>query len=85
MTTYREIAQQISNGSLSPRHLGEKSFEVLKQELFSLKNQWNPNTWSESEKIDHNQILTDLVNQIEKLDDHQKFILNEDVDSMLNP
>jgi hypothetical protein len=85
MTSYRKIALKISDGILTPRHLGEKTYEVLKQELFSLRNQWNPNTWTEEETTEYNQSLIDLVAQIEKLDDHQKFILNEDVDSMLNP
>lgn len=84
-TSYREIAQEISNGTLSPRYLGTKTFEALKQELFSLRNQWNPNAWTQAELSEYNQTLTDLVAQIEKLDEHQRFSLNQDVDTMLNP
>jgi len=35
----RVLAEQISRGKLKPQHLGIHTAEMLKQELFSIKNQ----------------------------------------------
>ena len=79
----REIAREISSGIRQAQFIGTYTYEILKQSLFSLKNEWNPDAWTESEKLDHEKSLNNLIAEIGSLDDHQKQRLYDDVDSML--
>jgi len=83
--TAREIAQLISEGLIKPTHLGKKSFEVLQQEFFSLKNSYHPKTITEKEKDDFNIKLKTLIAEIQFLPENKQEQLYENVDKMLNP
>ncbi len=45
----REIAKKISKGIIPKQHIGKKTLAVLQQELFSLKNEYNPKTMTNKE------------------------------------
>lgn len=83
--TAREIAQLISEGLIKPMHIGKKSFEVLKQEYFSIKNSFTPTTFSKQEMQVFNEKLKILMAEIQHLPEDQQEILFDMVDDMLNP
>lgn len=75
----REISKEISQGKIKPQHLGKKSFAVLQQELFSLKNSHKPRTMTNSDWEKFQQKLSSIKNGISKLDNkkHQRSLNNE--------
>lgn len=83
--TAREVAQLISEGLIKPIHLGKKSFEVLQQEYFSLKNSYRPKEMSEKEKNEFNEKLKTLIAEIQFLPENKQKELFDNVDDMLNP
>jgi len=83
--TARKIAWELSNGLRPEQHIGHKTKEVLAQELFSLKNRYNPKTMTAFEKTEFEQDLNKTVSGILSLPREQQSILYETVDEMLNP
>lgn len=60
----RKIAKNITKGIIPPQHIGFKSFLVLKQEIFSLLNRYNPSTMSDFEKTVYAKDLASTVEGI---------------------
>lgn len=83
--TAREIIKAMNNGIIPRQHLGSKNFHVLKQEIFSLKNQYNPNTFTSIELDNWNQMLAARMEEIEQLSTTKKEQLFKEVDKMLDP
>ena len=82
----REMMQAMNNGELTNRHLGPKNFHILKQEIFSLKNEYNPDTWNEKEELEWNEAMSDRLSEVEQLTSpSQKEELLIAVDKMLKP
>jgi len=80
----REIMIAMNKGEIQRKHLGPKNFHILKQELFSHKNQYNPTTSTAAESIEWHQKLYDLVEEIEQLPESEQTQLFAEVDQMLN-
>jgi hypothetical protein len=83
--SYREIMEAMNRGEIPRQHLGPKNFAVLKQELFSLKNEYKPQTFTEDEFNDWNKKLAERMEEIEQLSTSEKDRLIKEVDDMLNP
>lgn len=83
--SYREIMEAMNRGDIPRQHLGPKSFEVLKQEFFSLKSEYKPQTFTEDEFNDWNKKLAERMEEIEQLSPSEKDRLVKEVDDMLNP
>jgi len=81
----REIMEAMNRGDIPRKHIGPKNFYVLKQELFSLKNEYTPETWTEEELNDWNKRLAERMEEIEQLPESEKDKLLKEVDDMLNP
>lgn len=81
----RKIAWEISNGLRPESFIGNKSKEVLQQELFSLKNRYNPNTMTTFEKTEFEKDLDKVITGILTLPKEQRSNLYEEVDKMLTP
>ncbi len=75
----RKISKEISQGERKPQHLGKKSFAVLQQEIFSLKNSFKPQTMTNSDWINFSAKLDSIKKGIEKLEDkkQQRSLANE--------
>jgi len=64
----REIAEEISEETRAPQHLGKKSATVIIQEYFSIKNSFKPQTMSNKDKAEflnklfilHNDLRSDV-------------------------
>lgn len=83
--TSREMMEAMNNGDIPRQHLGPKNFYILKQELFSLKNEYNPETFTEEELTKWNGTLAARMEEIEQLSDSEKEELLKEVDKMLDP
>ena len=83
--SYREILEAMNRGEIPRQHVGPKSFEVLKVELFSHKNEYKPQTFTEDELNDWNKTLAEKMEEIEQLSPSEKDRLVKEVDDMLNP
>ena len=84
MTTAREIAYEISNGMRPEQFIGNKTKEVLAQELFSLRNRYTPETMTAFEKTEWENDLNSTVAGIITLPKEQQDNLYKTVDNMLN-
>ncbi len=84
-TTAREIMRAMDNGDIPRAHLGQKNFFVLKQEIFSLKNEYNPDTFTDKEFISWNKNMADRLVEVEQLVESEKEQLLKEVDKMLDP
>lgn len=80
----REIMQAMNNGDIPRQHLGPKNFHILKQELFSLKNEYNPNTFTEKEMDNWNKKMAARLEEIEHLSGSEKEQLFTEVNEMLD-
>ena len=79
----REISKEISQGKIKPQHLGKKSFAVLQQELFSLKNSYKPRTMTNTDWIKFSANLDSIKKGIEKLEDKkQQRSLNNEIEKL---
>lgn len=88
MTQYksaREIMRAMNEGVIPRAHLGAKNFHVLKQELFSLKNEYKPDTFTEKEFVAWNKKISDRLVEVEQLPISEKEKLLVEVDKMLDP
>jgi len=81
--TAREIAQLISEGVIKPMHIGRKSFEVLQQEYFSLKNLYRPGEMTDKELEEFNEKLKNLTAEIQFLPEDKQEKLYDNIDKML--
>jgi len=81
----RKIAWEISQGIRPNQFIGKKTKEVLAQELFSLKNGWNPKTMSKNEKTEFDEKINAVIEGILKLPKHERADLYRKVDDLLNP
>lgn len=81
----REIMTAMNDGDIPRMHLGPKNFYILKQELFSLKNEYNPDTFTETELTGWNIILFKRLEEIDQLPNSEKKQLFREVDKMLDP
>ena len=79
----RKIAWEISNGLRPPQFIGNKTKEVLAQELFSLQNRYNPATMTALEKIEFEKELDKVVTGILNLPQEHQSALYKKVDQML--
>ena len=84
MTTAREIAYEISNDIRPEQFIGNKTKEVLAQELFSLRNRYTPETMTAFEKTEWENDLNRTVAGIITLPKEQQDNLYKTVDNMLN-
>lgn len=82
--TAREMMQAMNQGIIPRQHLGPKNFHVLKQELFSHLNEYNPDTSTDAELNDWNIKLAARIEEIEQLSTSKKKQLLKEVDKMLN-
>ena len=80
----REIMKAMNDGEIPRKHLGPKNFHILKQELFSHKNQYQPQTFTEKELTDWNNTLFEKLEEIDQLSNSEKAQLFKEVDEMLN-
>ncbi len=88
MTQYksaREMMQAMNNGEIPRAHLGAKNFHILKQEIFSLRNEYNPDTFTEKEFVAWNKTMADRLVEVEQLSTTEKEQLLKEVDKMLDP
>jgi len=83
--TSREIMEAMNSGKISRQHLGPKNFHILKQELFSLRNEYNPDTSTDEELNNWNIKLAARMAEIEQLSGSEKEQLLKEVDKMLDP
>ena len=83
--TSREIMQAMNEGKIPRQHLGPKNFLILKQELFSLKNEYTPDTFTEEELTKWNYSMSARMEEIEQLSSSEKKQLLSEVDKMLDP
>jgi len=83
--TAREIMQAMNDGDIPRKHLGPKNFHILKQELFSHKNQFKPQTFTEKESTDWFNTLCDMLEEITQLPNSEQKQLFKEVDKMLDP
>lgn len=74
----------MNNGDIPRKYLGPKNFYVLKQELFSHKNQYKPKTFTEKELNEWCNKLFEQIEEIEQLPNSEKVQLYKEVDAMLN-
>ena len=65
----REVARLITIGKIPPQFVGRKSFAVLKQEIFSLINRYNPETMTTFELDVYGK---DLAKTVESILKHKK-------------
>ena len=88
MTQYksaREITKAITDGDIPPSRIGPGNFAILKQELFSMRNEYKPLTMTDKELLDYNKRLAEKIEQIATLSSGEQTQLYEQVDKMLNP
>ena len=85
MNSARKIAWEISNGLRPEQFIGHKTYEILQQELFSLKNSYQPDTMTSFEKTEFEKELNKLVAGILTLPQEQRSTLYKKVDEMLAP
>ncbi len=88
MTKYqnaRQVMEAMDRGDIPRKYLGTKTSAALKQELFSLKNEYNPKTFTDEEEVIWNTKLGLVMEGIEKLSGSQKDNLLKEVDKMLDP
>lgn len=83
--TSREMINAMNDGIIPRQHLGPKNFYVLRQELFSLKNEYNPNTSTDEELNNWNIQMAARIEEIEQLLGSEQKQLLKNVDEMLNP
>lgn len=81
----REMMQAMNEGKISRQHLGVKNYYVLKQEIFSLKNEYNPNTSTEAEQNDWNIQIAARLEEVEQLTGSDQKTLLKEIDKMLDP
>ena len=87
----REFAEAISKGEIPASFNGTPTYEVLRQQLFSLKNEYNPQGWiSNTGYVDPklqkwNQRMADTLKGVSKLTTDEQTKLNDEVDKMLSP
>lgn len=81
--SYREVMQAMNAGEMPRNYIGPKNFHILKQELFSLKNQYKPKSFTPSELEKMNEKIRNCVLQIERLPSYERVRLVKDVDEML--
>lgn len=77
--------QDMNEGIIPRQHLGPKNYQILKQELFSLKNEYTPETFTDKELINWNNNLAARIEEIEQLSETEQEQLFRKVDEMLNP
>jgi len=78
--------EAINHDGIPRLHLGPKNFYVIRQELLSHKNEYNPQTFTEQEKIEWDDILFEMVQEIDNLlSASEREQLFKEVDEMLNP
>ena len=82
--TSREIMTAMNEGIIPRQHLGPKNFLVLKQELVSLYNEYNPDTFTEKELDKWNNRLAARIKEIEQLSTTEREQLLKEVDKMLD-
>lgn len=88
MTQYksaRDMMRAMNEGVIPRAHLGPKNFYILKQELFSLKNEYKPDTFTEKEFVTWNKKMSDRLVEVEQLSVPEKEQLLVEVDKMLDP
>lgn len=78
----REISKEISQGTRKPQHLGKKTFAVLHQEIFSLKNSFKPQTMTNTDWIKFSAKLDSIKNGISKLDKKDQRSLNNEIEKL---
>ena len=83
--TAREIIAAMNEGIIPRQHLGPKNFYILKQEIFSLRNEYTPNTFTEAELNDWNTKMAARMEEIEQLPASEKKQLFSEVVKMLVP
>ena len=84
MISARKIAWEISTGKRKIQFIGAKSFEVLQQEIFSLKNRYNPETMTNYENYIFEKNLNATMESVLQLDNKKRFELYQKVDEMFN-
>jgi len=88
MTQYksaRELMRAMDEGKIPRGHLGPKNFYVLKQEIFSLLNEYHPDTFAEKEFVAWNKKMADRLVEVEQLIGSEKEQLLIEVNKMLDP
>ena len=88
MTQYksaRDMMRAMNEGKIPRAHLGPKNFLVLKQEIFSLKNEYKPDTFTEKEFVAWNKKMSDRIVEAEQLPAAEMEQLLKEVDKMLDP
>lgn len=88
MTQYksaRDMMRAMNEGVIPRAHLGPKNFLVLKQEIFSLKNEYKPDTFTDKEFVIWNKKMSDRLVEVEQLSVPEKERLLVEVDKMLDP
>jgi len=83
--TSREIMTAMNEGIIPRQHLGPKNFYILKQELFSLHNEYNPDTFTNRELEEWNNKMATRIEEIEQLSTTEQEQLFKQVDKMLDP
>ncbi len=83
--TSREMMEAMNNGDIPRAHLGPKNFHILKQEIFSLHNEYTPDTFTEKEFVEWNKKMADRLVEVEQLSGSEKDQLLSEVDKMLDP
>lgn len=81
----REMIKDMDNGIIKRQHLGAKNFYVLKQELFSLKNEYTPSEFTEEESNKWNITLAARLEEVEQLSLSEQGQLSKLVNKMLDP
>ncbi len=65
-TSARELMQAMNESKTPRQYLGPKNFEVLKAKLFSLKNEYVPQTFTKKEFDEWNKVLAERMEEIEQ-------------------
>ena len=80
----REMIKAMDDGDIPRQHLGPKNFHILKQELFSLKNEYNPNTSTGTELNEFYNKMAANLEEIQQLPTTEREQLLKEVDKMLD-
>jgi hypothetical protein len=80
----REIMKAINDGDIPRQHLGPKNFYILKQELFSLYNEYKPDVFTQLEIDNWNKKLAERLEEIKYLSESEQKELYTKVDEMLD-
>lgn len=75
MDNARVIASKITSGETPTQNLGKKTYVVLRQEIESLFNSYNPSTMIACELNDFKDDLHSIIDSVNDLDDDLTAIL----------